>query len=161
MRTVYLETTIVSYYVARPSRDLIIAAKQQLTREWWEGNHKGDRLVVSPVVLDEAREGDAEAAARRAQMLAGLEVLPVSAEVDPLAVELGRAIRLPATKSADAFHLAYAIVYKVDCLLTWNCAHFVNALTRRRLYDYCRRNDLWLPVVCTPEEMIGGKWRLE
>lgn len=159
MRTVYLETTIVSYYVSRPSRDLIMAARQQLTREWWEGERPDCRLVVSPVVLDETREGDPAAAARRMALLAGMAVLPASPKIDPLAVDLGRAIRLPTTKAADAFHLAYAIVYKVDYLLTWNCAHFVNALTRRRLYDYCRQNDLWLPVVCTPEEMIGGKWR--
>ena len=159
LRTVYLETTIISYYVSRPSRDLIIAARQHLTREWWEGGRQGCRLLVSSVVLDEAREGDPTAVARRVELLAGVEVLPVSSDVGPLAVDLGRAIRLPATKSADAFHLAYAIVYRVDCLLTWNCAHFVNVLTRRRLYDFCRQNDLWLPVVCTPEEMIGGKWR--
>jgi predicted nucleic acid-binding protein len=160
MRTVYIETTVVSYLVARPSRDIVIAARQELTREWWDGGRQACRLVVSPVVLDEAHEGDPAVAARRAELLAGMEVLPVSSDVDPLAVDIGRVIRLPASKAADAFHLAYAIVYKVDCLLTWNCAHFVNALTRRRLYDYCRQNDLWLPVVCTPEEMIGGKWRL-
>ena len=160
MRTVYLETTIVSYYVARPSRDLVIAARQQLTREWWDEGRRNDRVVISPVVLDEAREGDVAVAARRMRLLADMEVLPESPAIAPLAVALGRAIHLPATKSADAFHLAYAIACRLDCLLTWNCAHFVNAATRRRLYDYCRQHDLWFPVVCTPEEMIGGKWRL-
>jgi len=35
METVYLETTFISYLVARPSRDLLVAAHQQATEEWW------------------------------------------------------------------------------------------------------------------------------
>ncbi len=30
---IYLETTIISYLAARPSRDLIVAANQQMTQE--------------------------------------------------------------------------------------------------------------------------------
>ena len=33
---VYIETTIVSYLVASPSRDLVLSAHQQITSEWWE-----------------------------------------------------------------------------------------------------------------------------
>ena len=33
--TAYIETSVVSYLTARPSRDVVIAAYQEITREWW------------------------------------------------------------------------------------------------------------------------------
>jgi len=68
MRTVYLETTIVSYYVSRPSRDLVIAARQELTREWWETKRDRYRLCISPLVTDEAGRGDPDMAAKRMKL---------------------------------------------------------------------------------------------
>ena len=31
-----IETSVVSYLTARPSRDLVTAAYRQVTREWWD-----------------------------------------------------------------------------------------------------------------------------
>jgi hypothetical protein len=72
---VYVETTIVSYLSSRPSKDIVIAAHQQLTRRWWRGRHQY-RVVVSQVVLDEAAGGDSIERARRLRALRGLPVLP-------------------------------------------------------------------------------------
>jgi hypothetical protein len=44
---VYIETTIVSYLTARPSRDLILAAHQEVTRQWWERRRADFELYVS------------------------------------------------------------------------------------------------------------------
>jgi predicted nucleic acid-binding protein len=153
MRTVYLETTIVSYYVARPNRDLVIAARQQLTREWWERNRAGLRVCISPLVTEEARQGDPDAAAKRLDVLRDIEVLEPLPEIERMGQRLKDALRIPDNKQADAFHLAYAVHYRLDFLLTWNCAHLANAETERILTDYARANDLWLPIVCTLEEM--------
>jgi hypothetical protein len=47
---VYVETTIFSYLVARPSRDVVTASRQVITRRWWETEQKKYSLVVSEAV---------------------------------------------------------------------------------------------------------------
>jgi hypothetical protein len=59
--TVYLETTIPSYLTARASRDLVVAAHQELTTEWWSRHRSRFSLFVSALVLQEAGSGDPEA----------------------------------------------------------------------------------------------------
>jgi len=39
-KKVYIETSIVSYLAARPSSDLVAAAWQAVTTEWWETRRK-------------------------------------------------------------------------------------------------------------------------
>ena len=154
MQTVYLETTIVSYYVSRPSRDVVIAARQTLTREWWETERGKYSLVVSPVVLAEAGAGDPDAARKRLDALTGCAVLHGCAEIDSLADRIQAALDIPASKELDAFHLAYAVFYRVPYLLTWNCAHLADPEIELKLARFCLGQNLWVPVVCTPEHML-------
>ncbi len=86
--TVYIETTIVSYLTAWSSRDLIVAAHQQLTREWWEHQRAKFELFISQAVLQEAIVGDADAAHLRLDTLAGLPLL----ELRPQALQLARVL---------------------------------------------------------------------
>ena len=58
----YLETSLISYVVGRPSRDVITLANQQLTREWWETQRLKYELFVSELVIAEAEIGDATVA---------------------------------------------------------------------------------------------------
>lgn len=53
--SVYVETTIISYLAARPSRDLIMAARQQLTHEWWDRRRPAFYVYVSELVIAEAQ----------------------------------------------------------------------------------------------------------
>src|SRR5437588_9710250 len=69
--TVYVETTIPSYLTAWPSRDLVRAAHQQITREWWARRDRFD-LYASRLVVQECQGGDPEAAADRLAALAGI-----------------------------------------------------------------------------------------
>ena len=154
MKTVYIETTVVSYLVARPSRDLIVAARQELTREWWENHRARFKLVISPIVLAEAGRGDPEMVAKRADALSGVVILPAEPPVELLATRVAKALNIPATKTGDAFHLAYSIHHSIDFLATWNCAHFENPDTRRRLEQFTRTSGTWLPVICTPEDLL-------
>lgn len=150
---VYVETTIISYLAARPSRDLIVAARQQLTVEWWQSRRDGFDLYVSQAVTDEAASGDPDAASRRGALLAGLPVLEPSTEIDRLAETLLSEGAIPRNAVVDAFHVAYAALNRIDYLLTWNITHIANAALRARIEMTCRRHGVSLPIICTPEEL--------
>jgi hypothetical protein len=148
----YLETTIVSYLAAAPSRDIVIAGHQQITREWWERRDRFE-LFVSEVVVEEATRGDAAVAARRAALLSGIPVLDLAPEVHELANRLILVRAVPAKALVDAVHIAVAAVNQVDYLLSWNCRHIANAAVRGKIDQACRAAGLLAPVICTPEEL--------
>ncbi|MCC7349561.1 MAG: type II toxin-antitoxin system VapC family toxin [Phycisphaerales bacterium] len=154
MPTVYVETTIISYLTARPSRDVVVLGNQQLTRQWWEEQRSRYRLVLSPVVLQEVGQGDTQAAGERLASLEGMELLEPEVPIEDLSVRVQQALDIPSRAKADAVHLAYAVYYEVDYLLTWNCAHLAGARSLRRLADFVRTEGLWLPVICTPRELV-------
>ena len=152
--SVYLETTIIGYLTSRPSRDIVVAARQELTRQWWAEERSGYRSFISIHVIDEAQGGDPVAAEQRLRVLEQLETLQPAPELEPLAERIRSALDIPTRARLDAFHLAYTIHYELDYLLTWNCAHLANAPRLRRLADFLQSERLWLPIVCTPEEMV-------
>ncbi len=152
---VYLETSIISYLAARPSRDLITAAHQQVTHEWWSRRRHLFDLFASQLVLHEAAAGDQEVAERRLAFLSKLPLLDVTSAVTSLARVLAVELPLPQQAGADAFHIALAVCHGMDYLLTWNCAHIANAEFRPSVDRVCRRHGYAPPVLCTPEELMG------
>lgn len=60
-KTVYLETSVISYLTARPSRNIVAAAWQQVTLDWWEKQRERFELVISELVRSEVSEGNPEA----------------------------------------------------------------------------------------------------
>jgi hypothetical protein len=151
---VYVETTILSYLTALPTRDLVRAAHQQITVEWW-ANRDEFSLFVSEAVLTEARRGDPAAAARRIHAAGGMDVLSATNQAQALATELLRAAALPKKAAIDAVHVALAAVHGMDFLLTWNCTHIANAIMRPKIEAVCQANGFRPPVICTPEELMG------
>ena len=152
---VYIETTIVSYLTARPSRDLIVVAHQQLTREWWEQRRTAFELFVSPLVLDETGAGDPQMAEVRLTELAEIPVLALTEDALALAEDLVENGPLPKNASEDALHIAIATVYGIDYLLTWNCRHMANAQMRQAVASRCASRSYEAPIICTPEELMG------
>jgi hypothetical protein len=152
---VYIETSIVSYLTARPSRDLILAAHQQVTRQWWEGQREQFRLYVSQFVLDEAGDGDPAAAAMRLKLIKGFTLLPLTDEVRDVATGLLDAGVLPRKAEADAVHIAVATVHEMDVLLTWNCRHLANAVILGSVGRHLRDRGYEVPIICTPDELMG------
>ena len=133
MQRVYLETTIASYLTAKASRDLVIAAHQQITQEWWQMARDRFELYVSEAVLGEVRAGDPEAIERRLRLIGSLPVLALNADVRALTVHYERTLGLSGKARADLPHFAYAVSYQMDYLVTWNCSHIANGEMIRRL----------------------------
>ena len=153
---VYLETSIISYLAARPSRDLVTAARQQLTHEWWTRRRSAFEICISELVVAEAAAGDPDAAERRARLILELPSLSISEEAVALAQNLVQWAGLPARAAADALHISLAACHGIDYLLTWNSTHLANAEIRPKVERTCRDNGYEPPVLCTPDELMGG-----
>jgi len=154
MPSVYVETTIPSFLVARVSSDGELAVKQAITRTWWDRHRHRYELVTSEVVLAEAGSGNAATAAQRLLAMVGVRVLADSPEVDFIASELIRRRLLPAKARLDAVHVAYAAVYQVEFLATWNCRHLANTKTRSAIKALFDELDKHIPVICTLTELM-------
>ena len=151
METVYIETTIPSYLTAHRSSQEPMASHQQITKDWWDHERMRFRLYSSIAVRAEISKGDGTAAARRLKAMAGIPELEVTAEVQPLTDSIVQLLQLPQKAEMDAAHVAFAIVHRMDYLLTWNCTHLANAPLQKALFEYCTYHHRHMPVICTPE----------
>jgi hypothetical protein len=155
MEKVYLETTILSYLVSDPSRDLIVAGHQAVTRQWWDAQRPFFDCFISAVVLEEIQRGDPRMVAKRLETIAGVPVLEISDATAELIRELVATGLFPPKAARDAAHVAVATTGGVDYLLTWNCRHIANAKIETRLRAICEKAGWRLPALCTPEELLG------
>lgn len=153
--SVYLETSFVSYLTAKPSRNLIIAAHQNITLDWWENRRQNFELFISQVVIDEAKLGDLDAATRRLKVLENIPHLAISKEIADFSSKLIDKHLVPASELRDAIHIATSCVSGIDYLLTWNCKHIANAQKRKEIEKMCAEFGYVSPVICTPEELLG------
>ncbi len=152
--SVYVETSVISYLTAQASRDLVIAAHQQLTAEWWKQALPTFEPFISPVVLEEIGRGDPDAAKKRMKAIGGFKVLEVVPEVRDLAEHYFAAIDLPEKARADAYHLALAVWHSMDYLVTWNCTHIAGGKVKLIVQRVNVGRALASPIICTPEELM-------
>ncbi len=154
-KRVYIETTIPSYLAARPSRDLLQTARQQLTYTWWNNMRQNYELCISEIVLDEVASGDADAAQRRLPFLQNLPLLDLTEAVSDVAKAIMGSGLLPKEAARDAVHIAVTSVHGIDILLTWNCRHIANAAIMKEFRTIVAGCGYELPILCTPEELLG------
>ena len=152
----YIETSIVSYLTARPSRDLVIAARQEITRELWAQIHEKFELYISALVIQEASQGDSAAAQKRLDALSGIPVLGITDKVQEVAQSLINKKAIPSVFEEDALHIAVAGVNGVDFLLTWNFKHINNVFIKSQLVRIIEKQGLIAPEICSPDEILGG-----
>lgn len=152
--TVYIETTVVSYLTAWPSRDVIRLSHELITREWWDVASRQFDLYTSDLVEQEASAGDPSAAAERLKALAGLPRLAITDAAIELAEAIATALVLPDRARPDAVHVAVAAVHGVSYLLTWNCTHLANPTFADKIERACAGAGLTAPRICTPEQLM-------
>jgi len=152
----YVETSVISYLTARPSRDLLASGHQELTRQWWERRRSRFDLYVSELVVEEAGRGDPAAARARLGVIAGCPVLRINTSARTLANSILQHAVLPSKAAADALHIALAAVNGMSFLLTWNCTHIANGFILQSVNALCREAGFEPPIVCTPEELMEG-----
>jgi len=151
----YLETTIPSYLTSWPSRDLVIAGHQQITKEWWKKRKRAFDIYISQLVVDEAKAGNDETARERLKAIGGLPLLDITEKVGRLAIRILTSGVIPKKAATDAAHIAIATVHGMEYLMTWNCVHLANAIITKAVARICRQEGFECPIICTPEELLG------
>lgn len=126
MKTVYIETTIPSfYYETRPEPEMV--ARRRWTRQWWDQCASRYDLVTSEGVIAELEEGEYETQADALRLMADLPRLEVVDDIADIIDAYLASYLMPKERLGDALHLALASYHKCDFLLTWNCTHIANA----------------------------------
>ncbi len=158
-RSIYVETSIVSYLAARKSRNVVAAAWQHVTWEFWKLQRHRYDLFTSEIVVAEASAGETHAAERRLAFLRGITELSVGNEAKALAAAILAHGALPRNAELDALHIAVAAANRVDFLLTWNCRHLDNPTTKPKVRNVCRNLGYAPPEICTPLELTEARTR--
>lgn len=154
--SVYIESSVVSYLTAQPSRDVIVAGRQAITHDWWSNHRHRFELRISALVEEEINRGDEDAAARRRAFAAGIPSLSIS----DTAIELGELLlsegAVPPGSESDALHIGIASAQGADFLLTWNFRHINNAEMKAVIASVIESRGLVCPQICSPEELGGA-----
>ena len=150
---VYVETSVISYLTARPSRDLMLLARQQFTREFWSQRDTHYDAWISPLVIDEVSQGDPQAAAARLQACGALVMLEISSQAQAFAEELIAKGAVPPSEPEDALHIALATVCEMTYIASWNFAHLVGPAAKFKLQSKIKELGYKPPLIATPEEI--------
>jgi predicted nucleic acid-binding protein len=153
-RKLYVETTVVSYFTAKPSRDLMVAGHQEATRELWPRLTSEYETYVSALVYEEASRGDPGQAEMRLAALKPFRMLDIDDEARALAEKILSGKGVPDEYPEDALHVAVAAVNGIDVLVTWNFAHINNPFTRMMIRETVENDSYQCPEICSPEELL-------
>ena len=155
-KTVYIETSVVSHLTARRTSNVFVVARQIATTEWWDTQSTHFELCTSAMTIEEAERVHPEAVARRLEALDGMTLLPITDAVDVLADTLIHGRAVPYNARNDAVHITVSAVHNIAYLLTWKVRHIANAVTRPLIGEVCEQHGYRSPVICTPNELMGG-----
>jgi predicted nucleic acid-binding protein len=153
---VYIETSIVSYLISKSNRDIVISAKQELTKEWWNEYSGLYKMFVSDLVINEISQGDPLYSKQRLKIVNKIPILETTEQAINIAKVITDKKILPVKATDDILHIAIAITHGIDYLLTWNCKHIANAHIIKSIESIAKQFNKQIPVLCTPLEILGG-----
>ena len=151
---VYIESSVVSYLVARASDDPIKSAWQAVTQQWWNTKLGNVTACISPYVIEEVSAGDPKAATQRIDAIRGLSLLDTNDDIESLADFLLLGGGLPAKARLDALHIACAAYHGMNVVLTWNFKHIANPVQLPVMRGLCAARGYHLPELVSPWEMM-------
>ena len=153
--TVYIESTIPSfYYEIRTEPEML--ARRLWTREWWDEYRTNYDVVTSDAVIDELTRGTHPIKDNALVLVDSLELLPIEPEIAEIVEAYIEHKVMPSDPLGDALHLALASYHKCDFLLTWNCRHLANANKFGHIKRINTILGLFVPMLITPLELLGG-----
>jgi len=145
---------VVSYFTARPSRDLLIAGHQEATHELWPKLGTDYEAYISALVYEEAGKGDPGQAQARHGAIKAFRMLDIDDEVSTLAKKIIAKKGIPRDYPEDALHIAVAAVNGMHVVVTWNFAHLNNPFTRIMIRQVVEDEGYSCPEICSPEELL-------
>jgi len=155
MPKVYIETSVVSYFVGEISKNIIIAGHQASTKDFWGKLNIEIEPIISALVIKEASQGDKEKAESRIKAIEGFTVIDISIQAEDLADLLLEKNGIPKEFPEDALHVAIAAVEKIDFIATWNFKHINNPFTKNKIKQIIEDAGFSCPVLASPEELLG------
>jgi hypothetical protein len=154
---VYLESSVISFYANRRSKDLVVAAYQEISADWWENELHKYQPYVSQFVVEEISRGDSRAAQNRMDAIKTFPLLELPEEVFDLAQKYLKEIQIPRKAQLDAFHISAAVINGMGYILSWNFHHIANVFVKQKIQRINESLGLETPIICTPEELIENK----
>jgi hypothetical protein len=153
-KRVYIETTVVSYFTAKPSRDIMVAGHQEATRELWPMLSVKYETYISALVYNEARKGDPDQASTRLAAIKSFPMLDIDDEARILAEKIISNKGIPEEFPEDALHIAVAAVNGIELIITWNIGHLNNPFTRKKIRQIVENQGYACPEICSPDELL-------
>ena len=153
---IYLETSVVSYFVSRPSKNIVIAGRQAVTNDMWDIMDNDD-VFISDIVIQESSRGDTKLAKLRLDAIEKFNILKIDDEAKELAKLLVQRKAIPDKYPEDALHISIAAVNGIDVVVTWNFKHLNNPFTRIRIRKVIEQNGYTCPEICSPDEFLGDE----
>ncbi len=152
---IYIETSIPSFYYTL-REDVESKARMSWTRHWWNECSDEFSLVSSAAVIAELRHGGSDKVQDRIDLIKNVHMLPIMEEAEAIAQIYIDKMIMPKDPQGDALHLAVASFYRVEVLLTWNCAHLANPNKFERIRWINFELGLPVPTLTTPLNFLSG-----
>ena len=156
-RKIYIETSVVSYYTGRASRDIVIAGHQQTTQEFWPLLSQELLPHVSALVIKEAGKGDSDQARKRLDAISSFAVLATTPDAERLASDILKCHGIAAEYPEDALHIAIAAIAGMDFIVTWNFTHINNPFTKMMIRQAVENAGYECPEIVSPDAFLGDR----
>ncbi len=151
---VYIESSVVSYYAGRPSRDVVIAGRQQSTQDFWSLLSQELLPHVSALVVKECGNGDPVFARKRLDAIGSFSVLATTPDAERLARDILASHGIPEEYPEDALHVAIA---EMDFIVTWNFSHINNPFTKMLIRQTVEIAGYECPEIVPPDAFLGDE----